>query len=373
MNQLAKRAPETVVASTTAAAAQALASAAYLPLHLKGKVSKGGRIQPGDEYSPEVIIATCSALVSQAEAWDVDPMALANESYSVHGRLGYQGKVLAAIVQRHDKGLESGLSMIYHGSGDGLVGVCYGVTGDLKPSDISDDLLNFLATGDVSAQNRLTLAGCKTYRVTRKEAQSDNALWQSDPQQKLYYTCAVRWCRRYTPEILLGAITDDEVDYLAARDEVGPVRPQTIAGVIEAHTGPSIDGGDGDHQSTNDVGRDINFDYTPGASERMARSQGLEPETLDDGTPLVTSPGPKRPRPPLDATDPVKFREICVERFGKCNTPLELKRKYTAARKAVKDGKILPPPSWENIMDTAQQDRLYVVSDPNFVAKGGEV
>lgn len=334
MDQITKLAT-TVVASTTAAAAQTMAAAAYLPLHLKGKVSRGGKIERGDEFDDATIIATCSALIAQAESWDINPMSLANESYSVHGRLGYQGKVLAGIVHKHAKTLIDGLAMLYEGEGDGLVGLCFGHTRE-PTEEVKKDLQEFVETGNLSTQNRLTLAGCKTYRVTRREAQSDNALWQTDPEQKLYYTAAVRWCRRYTPQILLGAITDEEVDYLARRDDAYPPRPKTMKALIESNT-PAP---------------------TPKPEDTIADEPKPKPA--------------RQPKPPLDASDPMEFRSICVDRFGKCDTPDNLKKKYTAARKAVNGGKILPPPNWENICDKAMQDRLYIICDPDFEAGGGE-
>ena len=92
--------------------AKELARGAYLPLHLQGKVTKGGTVS--EFFKPEQIVANCVQIVAISDRWEMNPFAVAGESYSVHGRLGFQGKLIAAVINAHC-GLSSGLEVIHAG------------------------------------------------------------------------------------------------------------------------------------------------------------------------------------------------------------------------------------------------------------------
>lgn len=138
--------------------------------------------------SPERTMANCFRVVNQAMRWGVDPFALADESYVVHGRLGYQGKLVAAIVQRHAP-LDGRLRYSHTGSGgDRTITVSGRFVGE------SED---------------------RTIELSVKTAKTDNKMWTSDPDQKLVYSGVTKWARRHCPEVLLGVLTEDDLDRIA--------------------------------------------------------------------------------------------------------------------------------------------------------------
>src|SRR5688500_15967335 len=70
-------------------------STPMLPLHLRGVIKKN---EPTDWYSDEEVKATCFLVVNQAIRWNMDPFAVMGETYVVGGKLAWQGKLVAAVV-----------------------------------------------------------------------------------------------------------------------------------------------------------------------------------------------------------------------------------------------------------------------------------
>lgn len=163
--------------------AMALASSAFLPLHLR------------DKEEPSRTAANCFRVVNQALLWGMDPFGVADETYAVSGRIGYQGKLVAAVVNSR-AGLRGRLSATYEGTGDGRTVT---ITGQFKNEETPRDIT-------------LSVAQAKT----------SNTMWTKDPDQKLYYSAVVKWARRHCPEVVLGVLTDDDVDRIAESKQPPP-------------------------------------------------------------------------------------------------------------------------------------------------------
>ena len=163
--------------------ARAMAFSTLMPAHLNKNLT------------PEQAIANCFRVVNQALRWGMDPFAVADETYFVQGRVGYQGKLVAAIIQTR-AGLVGRLRAEYSGTGDARKIILSG-----------------------------RLQGEQTDRVvdvTVGQAKTGNTMWKSDPDQKLYYSAAIKWARRHTPEIILGVSTDDDLERIQESQPTGP-------------------------------------------------------------------------------------------------------------------------------------------------------
>ena len=159
--------------------AEAMCLASILPEHLRTK-RKDGKTVP---LEPSEIKANCVLIANQALKWGTDPVAIMGETYVVGGKLAFQGKLVAAIVNKLG-GLSKRLSYEFSGEGNKMAVTVSGqLIGEDEPRQVS-----------------LKLSDAKT----------DNAMWNKDPQQKLCYSGAVRWARRHCPEVLLGIIAEDE-------------------------------------------------------------------------------------------------------------------------------------------------------------------
>ncbi len=140
----------------------------FVPPHLRGK--------PGD----------CLAIVLQSARWGADPFAVASKTYFVNDRMAYEAQLVNAVVNS-SKVLDGRLNVSWNGSGPTLDCTVRGkIRGD-------DDI------------HELTLESAK---ITTK----NSPLWkQAEKVQLAYYTMRA-WARLFTPEVMLGIYTPDELE-----------------------------------------------------------------------------------------------------------------------------------------------------------------
>lgn len=160
--------------------AEAMALASVLPDHL--------RMDPKtkQELPPKRITANCLLIVNQSMRWRFDPFAVAAESYVVGGKLGYQGKLIAAVVHTRSN-----------------------IKGRLKATYNSarGDALEVTISGTFTDEDEV-----RTITMTVGEGKTSNGMWTKDPQQKLWYSGVTKWARRHCPEVVMGVLTDDDID-----------------------------------------------------------------------------------------------------------------------------------------------------------------
>ena len=152
--------------------AACMARASLIPDHLRGK-------------KPEEAASNCLLIVNQAIRWGLDPFAVAPETYVVNGKLGFQGKLVAAVVNAR-AGLKGRLRYEFCGEGENRTITVIGqFTDESEPREVS---------------------------LSVKQARTDNEMWKKDPDQKLVYSGVTKWARRHCPEIMLGVVTDDDFE-----------------------------------------------------------------------------------------------------------------------------------------------------------------
>lgn len=195
-----------------------MATASLIPDHLKGK-------------NDQQTLGNCFLVVNQSLRWGLDPFAVAAETYSVQGKLGFQGKLIAALVNARAN-LRGKLRYEFSGAGDGRTVT---VIGQFQDEDNE-----------------------RTVELSVGQAKTSNKMWISDADQKLIYSAATKWARRHCPEVLLGVLTDDDLERIAETKEIvrTPARevsnlsdltqklssPQEVidANATEATDGPSL-------------------------------------------------------------------------------------------------------------------------------------
>ncbi len=156
-----------------------LARSALTPKHLKAATQ-------------EETTANCFRVVNQAMRWGFDPFAVADESYVVGMKLAYQGKLAAAVVNSR-AGLKGPLYATYAGA-EKTPQRTVEISGTFKDEDRP-----------------------RTIKVCVADVKTDNKLWTTNPDQKLFYTGATMWARRHCPEILLGVLTDHDLEMMSER------------------------------------------------------------------------------------------------------------------------------------------------------------
>lgn len=204
--------------------ATAMAKASLIPEHLTHTGPKNNK----KELPMEMIVGNCFMIVNQAIRWGMDPFALPAETYVVGNKLGFQGKLVAAVVNARAD-LHSPLQCIYNsGKGPDLAAVVFGSRKDIS-SEAWPLLKKYAKDEDGDAYTDLMSLGVMCVRMTVAQGKTDNQMWTKDPQQKLFYSTATKWARRHTPEIILGVLTDDDLERVqfAAEHHVDPT-PRTL-------------------------------------------------------------------------------------------------------------------------------------------------
>lgn len=157
--------------------ARLMSEAKVVPQHLRGA--------PAD----------CFLVINQARLWRMDPFAVAQGTSFIHGRMMYEGKLVAGVV--HSLGNLTGrLNYEYAGGGDDR---SITVSGTLRGEDKP-----------------------RTVTVKLKDVKTTNGMWAKQPDQQLAYSGARVWARRHVPEVLLGVYTPEEFPEPAPMRDITP-------------------------------------------------------------------------------------------------------------------------------------------------------
>ncbi len=174
------------------------------------------------------IAANCFMVVNQSVRWGMDPFAVAQCVSVVHGRLCYEGKLIAAVISA-----KLGYNLEYEISGQG-------------------DAMKVVVSAAENGKPVLDSKGQpKTVEGTVADWKTTNSgsPWaaRGGHARMLRYRGAREWCRVHAPALMLGVYSDDEMEVLsendrrgyAARDVTpGNEQPAAIAGPRRAPPPP---------------------------------------------------------------------------------------------------------------------------------------
>lgn len=141
----------------------------------------------------EVVVANCFRIVNQAVRWGMDPFALMDCASIIHGKLMWEGKVIAAVLDA-----KLGVQLEY--DFNGASGHDFGVT-------VSGVLPN-------ETKVRTIKGRVKDWHKGPKSPWANEGAWE----RQLRYMGAREWARAHKPAVMLGVYGDDELDGMMARD-----------------------------------------------------------------------------------------------------------------------------------------------------------
>lgn len=226
--------------------AQVMARAGLMPQSLTHYKDGTGDNAPMIPHEPEIVVARAYLIANQAELWKADPMAVAQCTSLVHGKLMFEGKLVHAIVSAR-----LGIDLIYQfGQYDAhkrdIMGefVADPVTGEpvwqgKMPTSADDQSLGVRVIGTLPGETQPRMI-CGSVAMWHKGAKSPWGSTSAWPRQ-LRYMGAREWTRAYKPSLLLGIITDDEVEEYAMGRQVGAVAaPAAPALTAEFSDAPSL-------------------------------------------------------------------------------------------------------------------------------------
>lgn len=126
----------------------------------------------------------CLLVIEQSYRWKMSPFAVAQCASVNSGRVMYEGKLVAAVVNARGN-LSKRLTYSYSGSGiDRKIVVSGTIREEVEP---------------------------RTVEVLLKNARTHNACWDKQPDQQLAYHGARVWARRHAPELMLGVYSPEEM------------------------------------------------------------------------------------------------------------------------------------------------------------------
>lgn len=147
----------------------------------------------------EKVRANCFLVAEQSHRWGMSPFAVAQAASVVYGRLMWEGKLVAAVIEQN-----AGIRLNYEYSGQG-------------------DSRTVVVTGQFPDEDKP-----RTVQGSVSDWKTDQ--WKkSDYDQRLAYRGAREWARRHCPGVMLGVITSDEADDYEMRDVTPPARNKGVA------------------------------------------------------------------------------------------------------------------------------------------------
>lgn len=179
--------------------AKMLSESSLVPKHLQGKV------------------ADCFLIVEQSMRWGMSPFAVAQATSLISGKLMFEGKLVAAVINAKAD-LAERLRFDYSGEGESRKVTVRGTfRGEKDPRSVE---------------------------VSLREARTGNEMWRRQPDQQLAYHGARVWARRHAPEVMLGIYAPEEMATPANAEQGEPratyEAPPNSRGGIMTDTPPDI-------------------------------------------------------------------------------------------------------------------------------------
>lgn len=211
--------------------------------------------------------ANAFMVVNIADRWNLDPFLVAQAASVVHGKLMLEGKLVAAVLQknmgvvldydyiRDEKDVITGIKVSGRRRGDGKL---VSIEGSI------DAWATKGKDGNVLKQWKLPQAATQLiYRGTRE------------------------WARVYEPGVMLGVLTDDEIDPAYSARDITPTPAagagQSVIERLRANKDQTKDGFDADR-----VTQDLNTAAPPRGSEEAPSGDGASEAEVEE-TPISST------------------------------------------------------------------------------------
>lgn len=145
----------------------------------------------------------CLAVVLQALEWRMSPFSVANKSYVVNDRIAWESQLIHAVIEQRGP-LTSRLRAEYEGEGEERKCFVYG-----KLRGESEERV--WPPRDAEASKQYTLKALRP-PTGQTGARKGSPLWDKKPDLQMFYNVSRDWARVYTPDVLLGVYTEEEIE-----------------------------------------------------------------------------------------------------------------------------------------------------------------
>ena len=160
--------------------------------------------------------ADCFAICLQAIQWGMNPFPVAQKTHLVNGTLGYEAQLVNAIVV-NSGAIKGRFDYEFFGPWERVIGKFKVIRKekDGKPVEYRVPDWTFADEAGCGVKIIAHLSSGQSREVTLllQQARTRNStLWADDPKQQLAYLGVKRWARLYTPDVILGVYSVDELE-----------------------------------------------------------------------------------------------------------------------------------------------------------------
>lgn len=159
--------------------------------------------------------ADCYAICLQALQWGMNPFPVAQKTHLVNGTLGYEAQLVNAVVV--NSGVIKGrFDYEFFGPWERVVGKFKVIKTKKDNKDIEYRVPNWTFDDEKGCGVRVTAClpngEARSIELLLQQARTRNStLWADDPKQQLAYLAVKRWARLYTPDVIMGVYSVDEL------------------------------------------------------------------------------------------------------------------------------------------------------------------
>lgn len=223
------------------------------------------------------------AIIMQAGRWDLDPIAVAQSTFVISGKIGYEAKLLQAIATGN-----GGITFE-----DEFYGDWTKIVGRTKKAQVTrykpgggqytktETVPAWTSQDEVGVGLKLTGTFPDGRKITIDIALNSanprhSTNWTYDPQTQLHYTAVKRWIRRYAPHLAAGIRDYDDIMTQEVQEkEINPTnqnQPVQVSPVQQVKSQPS---------DINELLQPIQKEPEP-VTEVLVDEVVHQPQTFDD-------------------------------------------------------------------------------------------
>lgn len=162
----------------------------------------------------------CFAITLQSMQWGMNPFSVAQKTHLVNGTLGYEAQLVAAVI--NSSGIvKDRFQFEWFGTWEKIIGRFKEVESKTKKDDNGYPKKYIVPAWEQKDEQGL---GVKVWATLKGEDRPreltllltqarvrNSTLWTEDPKQQLAYLAQKRWSRLYTPDVILGVYTPEEL------------------------------------------------------------------------------------------------------------------------------------------------------------------
>ena len=237
----------------------------------------------------ERALANCFLVANQAVNWGMDPFSVAQCCSVVHGRLMFEGKLVASVIDA-----KLGIKLVHaYGKWDPAREACV-----LGEEGQADNLAIRIGEGRYNEAGIAVFTGRYIDgHVGGWKTTGSNSPWRPGRNRvMLVYRGARDFTRIYEPGVMLGVITEDEYDPAYNARDITPAAPtagagQSVIDRLKANQSKNADGFDPDR-----VSKDLNTAAPPRSGEEASSGDGASVEEVE-GAPTSSTSDDSGPAP----------------------------------------------------------------------------